>query len=500
MASEPVRGGTLVIGIPDNPDRLDGHRANSAVAYWVTCGLIYNGLVSGGENYGVFPNLAQSWEIKEGGKVWDFKLHQGVKFHDGSELTAEVVKWNFDRAYDPKTGWVNKKDFEAVLERVEAVDKYTVRFYLKRPSQIFHIAPLAVGGRSLVMVSKDAVEKLGMKEFDNQPVGTGPFKLVEYVRDDHITLVRNENYFKKGLPYLDKIVIKILHDANTRFSALRTGEIHMMYDIPPEMVPMVEKTPGMTYVKSKPCSYVWLALNMHPESEKVGSAFFKDIRVRQAIGFAIDRDELVRLVVPGMGDPAYGGPMPTGNPFYHKVDFFKYDPERARKLLKEAGYSKLKFTLETNNSKARFVRALEVIKEQLSRVGIETEIQVFDKAAAFPRFLTRPSKFQASLEDYEFSLDASTYLSRYLPTGVAQNWMGWSNKEYDQLLEDGLYEGDFQKRKKLYDRAQEIAVREAPLIFLWYGVEDLLYNSKVKGYIFTPHYTHIAFEGVYFEK
>ena len=500
MAAGPVRGGTLVIALPESPDHLDGHRINSAATYWLTSGSVYEALVTADEKRNVVPNLAQSWEAKEGGKVWDFKLQQGVKFHDGSELTAEVVKWNFERASDPKVGWADKRDFAEITDRVEAVDKYTVRFHLKRPSQIFHIAPLAIGGRSLQMLSKQAFEKMGAKDFDSMPVGTGPFRITEFIRDDHITMVRNENYWRKGYPYLDKIVTRIIADPNTRFAALRTGEVQMMYDIPSEMVPLIEKAPGVTYLKSEPCSFVWLALNMHPEAEKVGAAFFKDIRVRQAIGFAINREEIVKLVVPGAGEPAYGGPMPTANPFYHKVDFFKYDPERAKQLLKEAGYPKLKFEMNTNNSKARFVRALEVIKEQLSRIGVETEIQVIDKAALFPRLYARPGQFHATMEDYEFSLDASTYMSRYLPTGVRQNWGDWSNKEFDRLLTDALVEGDFQKRKKLYDQAQEICVREVPMLFLWYGVEELAISSKLKGYVFTPYYTHLKFAQAYLEK
>jgi ABC-type transport system substrate-binding protein len=500
-AAEPVRGGTLIIGYPENADRLDGHRIRSGGVYWFTTGTLYNGLVTADDKHNVIPDLARSWDIKEGGRVWDFRLHEGVKFHDGSELTAEVVKWNFERARDPKVAWADKSDFEDILDRVEAVDKYTARFHLKKPSTNFHVTPLATGGRSLPMVSKQAVEKWGFKDFDTHPVGTGPFKFAEWVRDDHITLVRNENYFKKGLPHLDKVVIKILQNPNTRFSALRAGEVQMMFDIPPEMVPMIQKTPGVTYVKSKPCSYVWLILNAHPEAEKVGAGFFKDLRVRRAINLAIDREELVRLVVPeGMGVPAYGGPLPTGSPYYHKVDWVKYDPEKARQLLKEAGVPNLKFKLETNNSKGRFVRALEVIKEQLSRIGVETEITVFDKAAHFPRSRTSPPQWHGFLEDYEFSLDPSSYLYRYYGRGAVQNYNNWYNEECDRLLLEGMVEGDFEKRKKIYDRAQEIIVDDVVRIFLWYGVEDLAYTNKLKGYVFTRYYNSRRLEKAYFEK
>jgi peptide/nickel transport system substrate-binding protein len=351
-----------------------------------------------------------------------------------------------------------------------------------------------------MMVSKQAVEKWGFKDFNSHPVGTGPFKLTEYVQDDHMTLVRNENYFKKGLPYLDKIVVRIIHDANTRFSALRAGEIQMMYDLPPEMVPMIQKAPGVTYLKSAPCSYVWLCFNMDPEGEKVGSAFFKDVRVRQAISLAIDRDELVKLVVPGMGEPAYGGPLPKTHRYYHKIDAIKYDPERAKQLLKEAGYPNLKFTMETNNSKSRFTRALEVMKEQLSRIGVETKIDVYDKASQLPRLMARPTHFHAYLEDLEFCIDPS-YMSRYYAIGSPQNYARWANPEFNKLLSEGMATADFQKRKKIYDRAQELIVSEDYVrLMLWYGVEDIAYSSKLKGYMFTPYYNHLKWEKAYLEK
>lgn len=499
-AAGPVRGGTLVVGVPETPDHLDAHRMQSASIYWFVTGALYNGLVSADDNYNIVPNLFKSWEYKEGGKIWDFKLEEGVKFHDGSDLTAEIVKWNLERAMDPKTGWTERRDFVDVIDRIEAVGKYTVRFYLKYPNPIFNIAPLSVTGRSVMMVSKQAVEKWGFKDFDNNPVGTGPFKLTEYVRDDHMTLVRNENYWKKGLPYLDKIVVKIIKDANTRFSALRAGEIQMMYDLPPEMVPMIQKTPGVTYLKSAPCSYVWLCFNMDPEAEKVGSAFFKDVRVRQAISLAIDRDELVKLVVPGMGEPAYGGPLPKTHRYYHQIDAIKYDPARAKQLLKEAGYPNLKFTMDTNNSKSRFTRAMEVMKEQLARIGVEANLEVLDKASQFPRLMARPAVFHATLEDLEFCIDPS-YMSRYYAIGSPQNYARWANPEFNKLLSEGMKTADFQKRKKIYDRAQELIVSEDYVrLMLWYGFEDIAYTSKLKGYLFTPYYNHLKWEKAYLEK
>jgi peptide/nickel transport system substrate-binding protein len=499
-AAGPVRGGTLVVGVPETPDHLDAHKMQSASIYWLMTGAVYNGLVSADDNYNIVPNLFKSWEQKDGGKIWEFKLEEGVKFHDGSDLTAEIVKWNFERAMDPKTGWTERRDFADVIDRIEAVGKYTVRFHLKYANPIFNIAPLSVTGRSVMMVSKQAVEKMGSKDFDNLPVGTGPFKVTEYIRDDHLTLVRNENYWKKGLPYLDKIVVKFIKDANTRFAALRTGEIQMMYDLPPEMVPMIQKAPGVTYLKSAPCSYVWLCFNMDPEAEKAGATFFKDVRVRQAISLAIDRDELVKLVVPGMGEPAYGGPLPKTHRYYHQIDAIKYDPARAKQLLKEAGYPNLKFTMDTNNSKSRFARALEVMKEQLARIGVEADIQVLDKAASFPRILARPPMFHATLEDLEFCIDPS-YMSRYYAYGSPQNYARWNNPEFSKLLSEGMGTADFQKRKKIYDRAQELIVSvDYVRLMLWYGFEDIAYSSKLKGYMFTPYYNHLKWEKAYLEK
>jgi peptide/nickel transport system substrate-binding protein len=266
------------------------------------------------------------------------------------------------------------------------------------------------------------------------------------------------------------------------------------------MVPTIQKTPGVTYAKTDPCSYVWLVFNMHADAEKVGSAFFKDVRVRKAIALAIDRDELVKLVVPGAGTPSYGGPLPEGHRYYHKIDAIKYDPEQAKKLLKEAGYPNLKFTLETNNSKSRFVRALEVIKEQLARIGVEVNLEVFDKAAHFPRIQAKPPIFHATLEDLEFCIDPS-YMGRYYGYGNPQNYAQWKNPEFEKLLSDGMAEGNFEKRKKIYDRAQEIIIGEDFVrLVLWYGLDDIAYGSKLKGYVHAPNYTHLKWEKAYLEK
>jgi peptide/nickel transport system substrate-binding protein len=274
----------------------------------------------------------------------------------------------------------------------------------------------------------------------------------------------------------------------------------MMYDLPPEMVPTIQKTPGVTYLKSDPCSYVWIVLNMNQEAEKVGSAFFKDVRVRKAIALAIDRDELVKLVVPGMGTPSYGGPLPEGHRYYHKIDAIKYDPEQAKKLLKEAGYPNLKFTLETNNSKARFIRACEVIKEQLARIGVEANLEIFDKASHYPRIQGKPPIFHAYLEDLEFCIDPS-YMSRYYGEGAPQNYAKWVSPEFEKLLSAGMATGDVEKRKKIYDRAQDIIIGEDFVrIVLWYGVEDIAFSNKLKGYIFTPYYNHMKWEKAYLEK
>ncbi len=170
-AAGPVRGGYFVIAVPESPDRMDGHSMSSASAYWFSAGMIYNGILTGAPDYKIEPDLAKSWEVKEGGKVWDFTFHEGVKFHDGSELTGEIVKWNFERALDPKTGFPDRRDFADSIEKIEVTGKYKVRFHLRRASPIFNIAPMSLNGRSIMMVSKEAVEKLG-KDFTNRPVGT----------------------------------------------------------------------------------------------------------------------------------------------------------------------------------------------------------------------------------------------------------------------------------------------------------------------------------------
>ncbi len=206
---------------------MDPHRSTAAVDRQVY-NNVYGKLVDIDTKFGIVPQLAQSWEIKNGGLTYVFKLRRGVKFHDGSDFDAEVVKWNFDRMRDPALASPRRSEI-APIKEVKVVDPSTVEITLTAP-----FTPLlsVLSDRAGMMVSRAAVEKY-KDDFARNPVGTGPFRFVEWVKDDHLTLKRFDGYFEKGLPYLDEIVYRPIPDSTVRFTAMRTGQVDFMHQIAP---------------------------------------------------------------------------------------------------------------------------------------------------------------------------------------------------------------------------------------------------------------------------
>ncbi|HWU39037.1 MAG TPA: ABC transporter substrate-binding protein [Candidatus Acidoferrum sp.] len=222
-ASAQVRGGTIRIALDADCTTMDPHRSTAAVDRQVYSNL-YGKLVDIDAKFNIVPQLAQSWEIKNNGLIYIFKLRRGVKFHDGSDFNAEIVKWNFDRMRDPALASPRRSEIAPVKD-VKVLDPYTVEITLTTPYAPF----LSVlSDRAGMMVSKAAVEKY-KDDYARNPMGTGPFRLVEWVKDDHITLKRFDGYWEKGLPYLDEIIYRPIPDTTVRFTAMRTGQVDLMH-------------------------------------------------------------------------------------------------------------------------------------------------------------------------------------------------------------------------------------------------------------------------------
>jgi peptide/nickel transport system substrate-binding protein len=373
MAATTKRGGTLTVVQGVDISHLDVQSAPGYESVWINMN-IHNSLLNLDKDLLIVPDLAKKWEASPDGLTYTFLLHEGVKFHDGTDMDAEAVKWNFEHLLDPKTKAATRV-FYTDVTRVEVLDRYSLRVVLKEPNYLF---PLIVAGYrfGFPVSSPTAFKTLPENEYRMKPVGTGPFKFLEHVPNDRIVLVRNEDYFKPGLPYLDKVVFKILSDPMTQVSALKAGEVDMLNSVSPELVRVLERDRGVSVLGGLQTTPMVAMLQQTKPP-------FDDLRVRKAIGcYGTDRREIAEKALLGLAAPLVAmAPVDTKGHVNLDAEC-PYDPEKARALLKEAGYDErhpLHYTIITNNEKAVFANIAVLLKEQYKKLGVETKIEVQDK-------------------------------------------------------------------------------------------------------------------------
>jgi glutathione transport system substrate-binding protein len=321
--------------------------------------------------------------VQENGKVYVFRLRQGVKFHDGTDFDAAAVVWNFERIMDPEEKAFAKPFFE-VIKAVEALDAHSVKFTLKYPSQTF-IPTLAIYRVGLLIKSPTAYQKWGKQDAHLHPTGTGAFKLVKWEPNHIIVLEKNPNYFKQGLPYLDRIEFKIMKDGITRATALRTGEVDFLNYVPKEMVERLSKDPKIRVLKGLDTQHVNISFH---NSRKP----FDDVRVRQALaGYGIDRHAIAKTAMLGLAQPLWTFVPPGGKDSIDFGDEFPYNPQKAKALLKEAGFDEknpLKYTIMTHGAEPSLPTIATIIKTQLAQIGVEVTIEVIDRPVFLRRLTT----------------------------------------------------------------------------------------------------------------
>jgi len=384
-AQQPKPGGTLKVAWEADITGLDPHTSSGLQAQWLV-GNIFNSLVTIDENLNYIPELAESWEVKDDGKTYIFHLRKGVKFHDGTDFDAEVVKFNFLRItgrLDPEEKPFAAPFFTAV-ESVEPIDTHTVQFTLKSPSYTV-IPALAIYRVGFLQMSPTSYKIHGKKDVALHPAGTGPFKLAKWEQNNVIVLEKNPNYFKPGLPYLDRLEFKIMKEGVTRATALRAGEVDFVTVFPREHADRVAKDPKIHLHRGLDTAHVFIPFNNQRKP-------FDDPRVRIALmGYGIDRLAIAKTALLGYGNPLWSG-IPQGSKDH--VDFpemYPYNPEKARALLKEAGFdaqNPLKYTIMTHGADPALPTITTVIKTQLAQIGVEVTIEVLDRPVFLKRLTT----------------------------------------------------------------------------------------------------------------
>jgi len=444
-AQKPLYGGSLTIAQGVEPPGLDPTTATSTAIPRVVYTNVLEGLVKIDRNGKIVPALAKDYKISKDGKEYTFVLKKGVKFHDGKLFDAEDVKFTFERLMDSKTATAHPEYYKDI-DLVQMVDSHTVKIKLKNVNSMF-LFNLARGDS--IIVNKQAVDKL-----KSAPVGTGPFKFVEWVRGDHITLAKFEEYHRKGLPYLDKVTFKFIGDPSAQIASLKAGDIDVIaYDVSPENASLLEKDPRFKVLNGYTTTEVILSTN---NSRKP----FNDVHVRRAMAHAIDRNTLIKGAMSGYGIPI-GSHMDPGNPYYIDLtSYYPYHPEKAKQLLKEAGYADgFDAVIKLPERYAYARRTGEIIADMLSQVGIRLKIELIEWGQWIDRVF-KNADFDLTVIGHAEPFDINIYANpRY--------YFRYDSPKFQETLKKAEMEADPKIRKELYFTCQKVITEDAVNGFLY---------------------------------
>jgi len=481
MAQTIKEGGTLRAALTGEPDMLD-----PAVSTIYTGAQVYEHIFSKLIDYdtaGNFvPDLATSWEQVDE-KTWKFNLVTNATFHNGEPFTSADVKYSFERILDPKTASAYAGLY-AQIESVDATDPAVAVFHLKSPFGPF-LNNLATNGQ---IVNKKAIES---GDPARSPVGTGPFKFVEWVQGDHLTLEKNPTYFKAGLPHLDGVTFRFLLVDQSRIDALSAGELDWADAIPLTQVPALKDDPRFTYLTSPVAGipdYIALNTSLPP---------FDNEKVRQAVALAISRANIRDIAYAGTGELGKIE-MPTGSPWYDDAGIFaaEQDVEKAKALLAEAGYPDgLAVEYLGLPQYPELLKTGQVMRENLKAIGIDMTINPVDVSVWYDAFVN--STYQITSAYQERSIDPDNFYSLVIKTGGPVNTIKYSNPEVDALIDKAASLVGMDERKDIYRQIRAIVTEDAPLAFAHYETVNYLMNKNVVGSAITPtlslHFENVAF-------
>ncbi len=471
----------LNVSLSGNPDTLDPQKTSGTLTFQVLKS-IYDTLVEPDENGKIVPALAESWDVSSDSLEWTFHLRKGVVFHNGDSFTSKDVKATFQRILSKDTASPKAKEFSAISE-IDTPDDYTVIFKLKTVSAPF-LASLASGWGAIL--PKSLIDS--GHDFASKPVGTGPYSLVEWVRDSRVVLQKNPKYWIAGHPKIDKVIINIIPERSVAVQGMLSGQLDIAFRINKEDIPTLKKDPNIRIEKD--LSALILVMSMNCSRPPLN-----DLRVRQAINYAIDKQKVL--------DIAYGGGkivntfMDYSNPYYKDFHFYSYNPDKARELLKEAGVGKdteIQMFLPQNYE--AHVKAGEMYQEMLTKVGLNVKIKLVDWSTWISD-VYRQAKYDLTVIGHTGKLDPDGTLAGY---GGPKRYVRWVNDECKSLIDQARVTIGFEKRKALYDKALEIMAREVPFMYLGSPYVYNAIRNDVVGFRVTPKLDTLDFRWTEFKK
>ena len=479
-----ISGGNLINAMAGEPSNLiamiAGDSASSAIA-----GNIFNSLLKYDENLNYAPDLAESWQISNDQKTISFKLKKGLQWADGKPLTSADVLFTWKLITNPNTRTPYASDYQLV-KKASTPDSLTFKVTYESS-----YAPALDTWTSLHILPKHILkdEDINNTFFSRNPTGSSFYKLDEWISGQQVTLKANDKSVL-GVPLINKLISRIIPDTSSQFLELTADNIDVM-NINPIQYQRVfparkDLRQKIALYKELGNGYTYLGFNLKKTP-------FNDIRVRQALNYAIDKDEVIKGVLLGLGEPI-SSPYKPGTRWNNpNLSPYPYKPSKALVLLQEAGFKKnddgilmkngkpLKFEIITNQNKQREMTAV-VIQKRLQEIGVEVSIRVIEWASFVNRFI-KTGDFDVVVLGWSLSLDPDQYnIWHSSQQGPGQfNFLGYSNKNVDKLLELGRKELNVSKREKIYHKFSKYLLEDSPIIYLYAGYRLSAVHKRVKG-------------------
>ncbi|MDP9355013.1 MAG: ABC transporter substrate-binding protein [Chloroflexota bacterium] len=498
--------GTLIVGTETDIEGFDPGHAGALATTRVNINVLEGLVKYKAGTVELEPLLAtevpslENGGISPDGLIYTFKLRQGVKFHDGADFNADAVKMSYQRLYDKNFAFYDETNtsgfFLTDLVSVDVIDPFTVKFTLSKPNAAFTELSNIYAGK---IMSPKAIQEVPIEQWAEGSYGTGPFKVKAWEKGTKVELERNEEYWGQK-PGLQSLIFRPIPEPTARVSALLNGEVDMIVVVPPDSIQVIKDDPNLTYEQGPSLHYWFIQLNAKEPP-------FDNVKVRQAVNYAVDKEGLANDILAGSAVPATQ-PMPAANWSYNPdITGYPYDPEKAKALLAEAGLAEgFKTTMMIPQSGSGMMVPVpmnEFIAGNLRDVGIDVEIQSFEWVS-YLGVWAQGLNAQVTMGNQSI-MASEPYVANFLLSGgFTPAEGGWNigyyqNPDVDQLLEDALKMSDQAKRKELYYQAWAKITEDAPWIFVVNDLQPMAFKKSVQGYVTNPAYvidfTTISIEG-----
>jgi peptide/nickel transport system substrate-binding protein len=472
------RGGTLKVAIPTDLTKVDLHKTTAQIDNWLLANTVYEKLFSYDANYQIKPFLCESYKISPDGKIYTLDLRKGVLFHNGSEMTAEDVKYSLDRARDKNLPSVLASFFGKIKD-VIITGPYQVQLILSEPTNsLLYILSSQVG--TMAIMPKKVLEANNNKV--EKPIGTGPYEFVSWERDNKLTLKRFEKYTQakgsidgdlgKKPAYFDSIIFYVMKEPATRIMALERGDVDLVGFLPYQQIDDLKKKDGLTVLSELALDTRW---NMFFLSFK--HPLLSKVEFRRALALALDRNEVTKAAVWGYGKPSFSMILPQDQAYSPEIEkMMPYDPKKAKELLKEIGYRGESIKITCCKNYPQMYDQAVTAQAMWAAVGINTTIEVIDWTMVLERWK------KCDHEILSFAMIGQSNPVRQTWALSTENYYGYKNPEIDKLREALDLERDQVKRSELYRKIQEIYIRDVPYLINFYIYTNYAFRKYIKGF------------------